>query len=127
MIEAGQSIRNSYLALAAADKAGGNVTGLLSVLQDAGLLLSKADSAFKKGDYDSAYDLANQGKARLGGFIAEADSLKDTAENSRYLDFMINMVGSSAGTVGIVVGGFAVWFWLKKKYGEVRREKPHEP
>jgi hypothetical protein len=99
---------------------------MLSVLQDAGLLLSKADLALKNGDYDSAYSLANQGKARLDGFIVDANSLKDVAEHSRYLDFTINIVASSAGTVAVVVGSFAVWLWLKKKYGEVGHVEQYE-
>jgi len=119
MVEADQTIKDCYLAVAAADKAGGNVSGMLSVLQDAGILLSKADLALGKGDFDSAYNLAVQSKASLDGFIAVASSVKDAAEHSGYVDFMINTVGSSAGTVGVVVGGFAVWFWLNRRYGKV--------
>ena len=119
MVEADQTIKDCYVAAAAADKAGGNISGMLSVLQDAGMLLSKADLALGKGDFDSAYNLAVQSKARLGGFIAEASSVKDAAENSGFVDFMINIVGSSVGTVAVVVGSFAVWFWLNKRYAKV--------
>ena len=119
MVEADQTIRNCYLAVAAADKAGGNVSGMLSVLQDAGMLLSKADLAVGKGDFDSAYNLAVQSKARLDGFVADANSVKDAAEHNGFVDFMFNVVGSSAGTVAVVVGGFAVWFWLNRRYGKV--------
>lgn len=119
MAEADQTIKDCYLAAAAADKPGGNVSGMLSVLQDAGMLLSKADLALEKRDFDAAYNLAVQSKARLDGFIGEANSVKDAAEHSGYVDFMINIVGSSAGTVAAVVGGFAVWFWLNRRYGKV--------
>ena len=119
VVEADQTIKDCYLAVAAADKAGGNVSNMLSVLQDAGMLLSKADLALEKGDFDSAYDLAVQSKASLDGFVAEANSVKDAAEHSGSVDFMINIVGSSAGTVAVVVGGFAVWFWLNRRYGKV--------
>jgi len=119
MVEADQTIRDCYLAVAPADKAGGNISDMLSVLQDAGMLLSRADLALGKGDFDSAYNLAVQSKARLGGFIAEASSVKDAAENSGFVDFMINIVGSSVGTVAVVVGSFAVWFWLNKRYAKV--------
>jgi len=119
IVEADQTIKDCYLAVAAADKAGGNVSVMLSVLQDAGMLLSKADLAVGKGDFDSAYSLAVQSKARLNGFIAEANSVKDTAEHNGFVDFMINIVGSSAGTVAVVVGSFAVWFWLNRRYAKV--------
>jgi hypothetical protein len=46
-------------------------------------------------------------------------TLKNAAEHSGFMDFMINIVGSSAGTVAIVVGSFAVWFGLKIRYGEM--------
>lgn len=126
MVEADQTIRNCYLAVAAADKAGGNVSGMLSVLQDAGMLLSKADLAVGKGDFDSAYNLAVQSKARLDGFVADANSVKDAAEHNGFVDFMFNVVGSSAGTVAVVVGGFAVWFWLNRRYGKVGHVEQNE-
>jgi len=119
IVEADQTIRDCYLAVAPADKAGGNISDMLSVLQDAGMLLSRADLALERGDFDSAYNLAVQSKARLGGFIAEANSVKDKAEHSGFVDFMINIVGSSAGTVAVVFGSFAVWFWLNRRYAKV--------
>jgi hypothetical protein len=119
IVEADQTIRDCYLAVAAADKAGGNVSGMLSVLQDAGMLLSRADLALEEGDFDSAYNLAVQSKSSLDGFVAEAGSVKDAAEHSGFVDFMINVVGSSVGTVAVVVGSFAVWFWLSRRYSKV--------
>jgi hypothetical protein len=126
MVEADQTIKDCYLAVAAADKAGGNISDMLSVLQDAGMLLSRADLALEKGDFDSAYNLAVQSKASLDGFIAEANSVKDAAEHNGLMDFMINIVGSSAGTVAVVVGGFALWFWLNRRYSKVRHVEQDE-
>lgn len=118
MVQADQTIKDCYLAVAAADKAGGNVTDLLSTLQYVGMLLSKANLAFGKGDYDSAYNLAVQSKAKLEGFVADANFVKEEAEQSADIDFMINVVGSSVGTVAILVGSLAVWFGLKRIYGK---------
>jgi hypothetical protein len=115
--QANQIIKDCYLAVAAADKAGGNVTDLLSTLQHAGMLLSKANLAFGKGDYDSAYNFAVQSKDRLERVVADANFVKEAAEHSANIDFMINVVGSSVGTVAILVGSFAVWFFLKRRYG----------
>ena len=119
MVQADQTIKDCYLAVATADKAGGNVTDLLSTLQYAGMLLSKANLAFERGDFDSAYNLAVQSKAKLEWFVVDANFVKNAAEHSGLMDFMINIVGSSAGTVAIVVGSFAVWFGLKRRYGEM--------
>jgi hypothetical protein len=118
MVQADQTIKDCYLAVAAADEAGGNVTDLLSTLQDAGMLLSKANLAFGRGEYDSAYNLAVQSKAKLEGFVADANSVKEEAEQSADNDFMINVVGSSVRTVAILVGSLAVWFGLKRIYGK---------
>ena len=126
IVEADQTIRDCYLAVAAADKAGGNISDMLSVLQDAGMLLSRADLALERGDFDAAYDLAVQSKARLDGFVADANSVKDAAEHNGFVDFMFNVVGSSAGTVAVVVGGFAVWFWLNRRYGKVGHVEQNE-
>jgi hypothetical protein len=52
MVQADQTIKDCYLAVATADKAGGNVTDLLSTLQYAGMLLSKANLAFERGDFE---------------------------------------------------------------------------
>ena len=126
MVEADQTIKDCYLTVTAADKAGGNVSTMLSVLQGAGMLLSRANLALEKGDFDLAYNLSVQSKASLDGFVAEANSVKDAAEHSGFMDFMINIVGSSAGTVGVVVGSFAVWFWLNRRYGKVGHVEQNE-
>jgi len=126
MVEADQTIKDCYLTVTAADKAGGNVSTMLSVLQGAGMLLSRANLALEKGDFDLAYNLSVQSKASLDGFVAEANSVKDAAEHSGFVDFMINVVGSSAGTVGVVVGSFAVWFWLNRRYGKVGHVEQNE-
>ena len=117
--QADQTIKDCYFAVTSAEKAGGNVTDLLSILQDSVLLLSKANLALGKGNFDSAYDLAVQSKSKLDGFVSDASFLKNVAERRSFTDFMINIVGSSAGTVAIVVGSFTLWFVLKQKYNKI--------
>jgi hypothetical protein len=119
IVQADQTIKDCYLAVAAAEKAGGNVTDLLSTLQYVGMLLSKANLAFGRGDFDSAYNLAVQSKAKLDGVVADADSMKNAAEQRGITDFMINVVGSSVGTVAVLFGSLAVWFGLKRRYGKM--------
>jgi hypothetical protein len=114
--EAEQRVDVCYLAVANAQKAGANVTDLLSVLGEAGMLLSKAQLAFVTGDFSSAYILATQSKARLDGFDSLASSSRDVAAKQRYLDFMSNVVGSAFGTFAVIVGGVLTWFFLRRKY-----------
>jgi len=100
-----------------AERAGANVSALLRVLDEAGDLLSKAELAFGVGDYDSAAAYAAQCEGRLAGFEVQAQALRDSAAWQCQLDLMVNVVGSAAGTVAVLVGGWLVWRWLKKRHG----------
>lgn len=103
-----------YEAVLDAEKAGANVTGLLIRLNEAGEILSKANLAYSVGNYSLAIELAGQSTARLDSFVADADTLMDAAAQEHYWDFMINVVGSSVGTVAVVCGSFFAWRFLKK-------------
>jgi hypothetical protein len=108
-----------YRAVADADEAGANTSALLSVLNEAGLLLSRAKLAYKMGDFDSAFDFAVQSREKLNGLEAETGVLRENALQQGYWDFMINVVGSMVGAVVVVCGGFVVWFLSKRKYETV--------
>lgn len=114
--EAEQRVNVCFLAVAEAQNIGANTSQLLSVLEDAGLLLSKADVAFEKGDFDSAYGFAVQSKSRLDGVDVEAGSLRDVARQRNSVDFMFNVVGSSVVTLAVVVVACLVWFLSKRKF-----------
>ena len=114
--EAENRVNACYMAVAEAQKAGANVSQLLSTLQEAGLLLSEAHVAFEKRDFDSAFDLANQSRSRLDGVDNEADSLRDKGRQDRSVDFLVNVVGSSVGAFAVLVGGFLFWHFSKKKH-----------
>lgn len=117
VVAAEEMVVECYEVVGGADEAGANVTGLLTRLNDAGLLLSKASLAYGEGDYDSAYDLAGESLVRLDGFAVEANVLWWNALQARHWDFMVNVVGSAVGAVAVVFGGFFVWFLLKRRYG----------
>jgi hypothetical protein len=114
--EAEETVASAYEAVLEAEKAGANVTNLLNVLNEAGILLSKAHLAYDMGDFDSARDFAVWCKGNLTGFVDEAEALKQSAIQRRYWDFTVNVVGSAVGAVAVVVGGFASWTFLKRKY-----------
>ena len=99
-----------------AERAGANISELLRVLNEAGDLLSKAELAYGVGDYDSAAVYAAQSEGRLAGFEVQAQALRDSAAWQRQLDFMVNVVGSAAGTVAVLVGGWLVWRYLRRKH-----------
>jgi hypothetical protein len=108
-----------YRAVAGADEAGANVTGLLLTTNEAGDLLSRAKLAYKMGDFDSAVSFAVQSQEKLNGLEAKADVLRENAMQQGHWDFMVNVVGSIVGAVVVVCGGFVVWFLLKRRYEKV--------
>jgi len=114
--EASQRVNICYSVAADAAKAGGNVTGLLVALDEAGGLLSKAELALAKGEFDSASTLAHLSEERLVGFEDGAIGLRDAASRSRTLDFAFGVIGSAVGSVLVVLAGVVVWFYLKHRY-----------
>jgi len=113
---ASQRIAACYEEAASASSAGANVSALLPVLNTAGDLLSRAQLALASGDFNSSSALALQSEQALVGFDAQAESLKNVAEHTGFVDFWVNVVGSSVGAVAVLVLGFAVWRLVRKRY-----------
>jgi beta-lactamase regulating signal transducer with metallopeptidase domain len=107
-----------YLAVANASSAGANVTGLILVLDQARGNLSRADLAYKMGNYSVAQSYANQSLDLLvqNNVEAQAASLTNQALGADFWDFMINVVCSLVGAVAVIVVGFVLWVVLKKRY-----------
>jgi hypothetical protein len=108
-----------YGAVAEVESAGGNVTELAGVLNEAGALLSQARVAFENGEFDVAVEFSSNCTGMLVGFIDRAVTLRDSAAHERSLDFMVNVVGSTVGAVAVVVAGWVLWIYLKRKCGKV--------
>jgi hypothetical protein len=113
--EASQRVNACYSSAADAAKAGANVTGLLGTLDDAGVFLSRAELALRRGEFDSAATLAHLCEEMLVGFEDGAVSLKDSAVRVGFLDFAFGVVGSAVGSVAVVAVGVGVWFYLKRR------------
>ena len=110
-----QQIVICYDAAKAAEAAGANITSLTSVLNDAGTLLSQSELAYSKGDFSNAESLAVQSSQSLANFSSEANGLRDAAAQQRTFDFVVNVVGSITGTIAVIVAGFVVWRFLRKR------------
>jgi hypothetical protein len=105
-----------YQAAKEAEEAGANITALVAVLNDAGMLLSRAEFAYSVSDFDEARDFAIKSQNTLSDFISEANASKETASQQRNQDFLINVVGSIIGTLAVLGGSIAAWIFLKRKY-----------
>lgn len=117
-ISAAQSnLASCFAAARSAEAAGANISQLTHTLNVAGSLLSNAELAYSKGDLGAAQSLASQSQSELSDFISTANSLRASASQSQTVSFLVNIVGSIAGTVAVFVGSFVVWRFLKRKYG----------
>jgi hypothetical protein len=74
--------------------------------------------AFENGEYDLAFEFSSNCTGMLAGFTDRAVTLRDSAARERSLDFMVNIVGSVAGTVAVIFAGWVLWVYLKRKYGK---------
>ncbi len=111
-----EQIITCYQAVRDAEGAGANITSLTAILNDAGVLLSRAELAYSINDFDAARDFAVQSQGKLDNCVSEANTLKETAIQQRSQDFMVNVVGSVVGTFAVLGASTATWFFLKRKY-----------
>jgi len=110
------TIISCYSAAREAEAAGANITTLTATLNTATSLLSQAEFSYSIADFDAAFDLASQSQSTLTSLVGEANALREAAAQQQNQDFLINVVGSIIGTFVVLVAGFAVWFFLNKKY-----------
>ena len=110
-----EQILTCYQAAKIAEGAGANITALVTVLNEAGALLTRSELAYSASDFDRAHNLAVQSQSILENFVSEANSLKVTATQQQNQDFLINVVGSLVGAFAVVGAGVAVLITLKKE------------
>ena len=116
--DAKQQILICFDAVRETEAAGANITELTGVLNEAGLLLSQAEFAFSKGDYTTAQDYAVQSQSELVNIVEDANALLLPAVAEQSQDFLINVVGSTFGTIGVLLGSWSLWIFLKKRSGD---------
>jgi hypothetical protein len=117
-----QQIALCYQATAEAERVGGNVTSLENALNDDGVLLSKAELVYSAGDFGAAGRYATQCSNSLNEVMDEAARIKTAGESARTMDFLVN-IGSTVGTFVVIGAAAGVWFYLKRRYGEVETEE----
>lgn len=113
--EAEGAVVECYVAVREAGDAGADVSGLLVVLDGAGALLSRAFVEYDRGEFGLALEFAVWCRGNLSGVVEEAGVLRRGAVAEGNLDFAVNVVGSGAGAVIVVVSGCVVWFLYGKR------------
>lgn len=111
-------LTNSYQLALEAEQSGANITDLTATLNNAGSLLSQAENLYSIGDFASSQNLAVQSQVQLDGFTAKANLLKEDANAQRSENFLSKIIEPILGSTAVIIVGIAVWFTLKKKYGD---------
>jgi len=115
LASAQDSVASAYQAVSRVEEARANVSSLLIRLNEAGSFLARAQLAYQSGNYNSTMEFAAQSQQKLNGFLADVDSLREAAIQEHYVDFMINVVGSTIGSMIVVCLSFLVWSFLKRR------------
>jgi hypothetical protein len=121
--EAGEAIRQAerdltaaYVKVAEAAGVGADVSVLLNELNSAGTYLSRANAAFKAGDYDSASVLAADCSNSVKGVASEAENLESYAQGVRSNTIFSAVFVSVFGVVFVIFLGFVGWEFLKRRH-----------
>lgn len=110
------SIREAFKVVMEAEKAGANVTRLLSDLQYAGNLLEEAENHYQNGDINQSTTIANEVILEAGEIAGEAASLESSVIVDSLNIFWVTFAFSMVGGLVFVLVLILVWFWFKARY-----------
>ena len=116
--EAEKTLESAYNQVIGAEKAGANVSDLLTSLNLAGAYLSNAYLSLSVEDYENATRLADLSIETANDLDVEASLLKMDAERMERENFLVRVLSSFIGVVIVVISGVIVWFFVKKKLSE---------
>src|SRR4030042_530294 len=123
--DADGTVASAYTATLKAEKAGANVSDLLTRLDEAGEFLAQAHMAYRSGDFDGAILAANLARSIGEEVQNAADSLEVLARGESQQRLFFTFTGSIASIVLIVLGSFWGWRVFKRRYYErVLKMKP---
>ena len=86
------NLQSCYEATKQAEAAGANVNSLIGTLNEAAGLLTKAQLAYASGDYGLADNYASQSQSKLDGFVSQANTLKQNAQNSNVQKLIVTLL-----------------------------------
>ena len=114
--DAEEAVISAYEAVLEAEQAGGNVTGLLAQLSEAGEFLAAARMLYRNGDFDNAIYFADLSR-NIGEEVGStAYELKDSASDEGVQRMWFTILGSISGIILVVLGSLRVWWFLKRRF-----------
>jgi hypothetical protein len=114
--EAEVAVRQAFNATLEAERAGGNVSGLIVRLDEAGGLLDEAEIALRNGNSSEAADNASLCMGIAESVKSDADVLKASALDQAQTVFKMYLAFSVVGIAVFVVVLVLVWRWFKRGY-----------
>ena len=119
------AIELSYQAVAAAEAAEANVSGLLEGLNLGAEILASAKMFARVGSFDLAVSFADTSYAMVIAVSAQADELGGLAEADGKRRLYLTLGASTLGVGCVVFGGIFGWRWFKRRYyRQVLERKP---
>ena len=116
MADAEETMISAYEAVLEAEQAGGNFSGLLAQLNEAGEFLASARMSYRNGDFDNAIYFADLSRNIGEEMENAAYELKDLASDEEMQRMWFTMLGSISGIILVVSGSLWVWWFLKRRY-----------
>jgi hypothetical protein len=107
---------SAFQAVVKAEIIGGNVSDLLTQMNDAGMYMTKAQVAFGFNNYDETISHANQCYGISSNVESQANKLRIEADIRHDIDTVIKVVVSAVSSLIICVGSFFAWRAFKRRY-----------
>jgi hypothetical protein len=113
---ANNSVNQAFNAVLDAQKAGANVTDLLSQLNTAANILAQAENSYRARDINGAIAKANSLLPITQEITNDAQVLKQSAIVNTQNNFWSTIIFSVVITVVFVLVLFFIWRWFKRNY-----------
>ncbi len=116
LVEAEENLVLAYNSVLDAEKAGANVSDLLSQLNAGAQYLNQAYSNFDTGDFEAVVYFSNLCIETIDGVSEQAILLMDEAVQLQSSNLLIQIFGSIIGMAVVIVGGVIFWRIFKRYY-----------
>jgi len=111
-------LRQAFEAVLEAERAGANISSLMTTLNEAGRLLAEAEIAYGIGNSGEAVSEADQCYVLVNGVIGEALSLKSSVLADAQRISMQTLTLSLMGSVAFLIVLFFAWGLFKRVYAK---------
>ncbi len=119
------SINQAFTNVLAAEKAGGDVTQLMSQLNTAGALLAEAENTYNSGNLENVTSLANNARSISNQVNSDAIGLRNSSIIQSQNSSLFTVVFSVISTIIFIAVMFL--FWRRLKNGSNRKFLSSKP